>query len=325
MAVAALGTTLLVLRVAAASRRVLGWILVAAVVAGLLHPVVVRLQGRLRRRGLAVLVVVVATIGSLVAIGYGLVDDLSRETQRLQQVAPERAAELERSERFGDLARDLRVVERTERFVNDIPDRLRGGSTAEALRAAATRGVAFLATSVLTIFFLLHGPDIARAGRDQLPDADKRARLDRFASTVYRRAFGYARAQLAMSVVAGLVAYLLARAAGVPGPVPLALWVGLWDLVPVAGAAIGALPIVALAAVSSGKTGLVLGALFVAFQLVEQQFVQRPVEARTLRLGPFLTLAAGLVGLEVSGIAGALLFVLAAAAMVAAAEELAGP
>ena len=41
-----------------------------------------------------------------------------------------------------------------------------------------------------------------------------------------------------------MLAYVIARAAGVPGPAALGVWVGLWTLLPVAGVLVGALPIV---------------------------------------------------------------------------------
>ncbi len=320
LAVAMFGATLALLGLLAASRRVLGWILAAAVVAGLLHPVVTHLQRRMRR-GLAVAVVMVFVLGSVAAAVYGLVDDVVQETRRLQEAAPERARELERSRRFGDLARDLRLVERTRRFVEDVPDRLRGGTPAEALLAAGSRGVAFLATTVLTVFFLLHGPRLASAALGQVADPARRARARTLAVAVYRRAFGYAGANLAMAVAAGLFAYVAARLADVPGPAPLGIWVGLWDLVPLAGATVGALPIIALAAVTSTERAVALAVAFLAYQVMEDVLVERPVEAATLRLGPFLTLAAGLIGLELSGVAGALMCVLAAAGVVAAVEE----
>lgn len=320
-AVGMFGITASVLGLLAASRRVVGWILVAAVVAGLLHPVVSYLQ-RHMRRGLAVLIVMVGLLGSAATIVYTLVDEVGEETRRLQEAAPERARALERSERFGELATDLRIEERTRRFLADIPDRLRGGTPAEALRAAGSRGVAFLATTVLTIFFLLHGPRLSRAAAGQIADPPRRDRSRAVAMAVYRRAFGYASASLAMAVAAGLFAYVVARLADVPGPAALGFWVGLWDLVPLAGTVVGALPIVALAAVVSGQKAAVIAVAFVLYQAVENILVERPVERATLRVGPFLTLAAGLVGLELSGVAGALLCVLAAAAVVAAADEL---
>jgi predicted PurR-regulated permease PerM len=322
LAVASFGLTLGLLAVLAAAKRVLGWILVAAVLAGLLHPLVVRLQ-RHMRRGLAVALVLVLLVGSAGTVVYSLVDDVRRETRRLQEAAPERARQLERSERFGDLARDIRLEERTRQFVDAVPERLRGGTPAEALRAAATRGVAFLATGVLTVFFLLHGPRIARAARDQVRDPGRRARLQEVGMAAYQRAFGYAGANLAMALAAGLFGYAMARMARVPGPAPLGIWVGLWDLVPVGGVVVGAGPILGLAAVVSGERAVVLALAFVGYQLVENLVVQRRVEAATLKLGPFLTLAAGLVGLELSGVAGALLLVLATAVAAAVADEVA--
>ena len=262
-------------------------------------------------------------VGTVGAVGYGLVDNVSRETRRLQEAGPERARQIERSERFGDFARDIRLAERTDRFLQDLPARLRGGTTAEALRAAATRGVAFLATGVLTIFFLQHGPRLARSARNQVRNPERRERLDALAVAVYHRAFGYASASLAMSLAAGLTAYLIARMADVPGPAALGVWVGLWDLVPLAGAFVGAVPIVVLAAASSGQRALVVVLAFLAYQIVENLLVERSVERTTVRVGPFVTLAAGLVGLELSGVAGALLAVLAATMAMTAADELA--
>jgi predicted PurR-regulated permease PerM len=123
-----------------------------------------------------------------------------------------------------------------------------------------------------------------------------------------------------------LAAYLAARLADVPGPAALGVWVGLWDLVPLAGALIGALPIVVLAAATSTERAVVLALAFVAYQVVENILVERSVERSTVRVGPFVTLAAALVGVELSGVAGALLAVLAATMAVTAADELAaGP
>lgn len=324
VAVGMLGATLAALAMVAAAQRVIGWMLVAGTLAGLLHPLARALERRMPR-GVAVLLVMAGVVAAAAAVGYGLVDDIRNESRRLQAAAPARAQELERSERFGELARDLDLADRTRRFLDQLPERLRGGTPAEALRAAATRGVAFLATGVLTIFLLLHGPALARAAVRQFPDGARRDRLEAVGVDVYRRAFGYARSNLAMALAAGLFAFAVARSAEVPGPAPLGVWVALWDLVPLAGAFVGALPIVALAAATSADRALVVGLVFVAYQLMENLAVQRRVEAATLRVGPFLTLVAGLVGLELSGVAGALLCVLAVTVAVAVAVDLAPP
>ena len=322
LTVAMFGATLALLRLVMASQRVLGWIFAAAAVAGLLHPLVAGLSRRMPR-GIAVALVAVATVVGIGTVAYGAIDGLVRETRHLQDAAPRRATQLERSGRFGELARDVKLRDRVQRFVDEAPQRLRGGTPAEALRAAATRGVAFLATGVLALFFLLHGPRIASAASRQIHDPERRATFDRAMVCAYHRGFGYARATIAMSMAAGVFAYVVARAAEVPGPAPLALWAALWDAVPLLGAAIGALPIVILAAAVSPAKGVILAGVFIAYQLLEAVVVQRQVEKRTLRVGPFLTVIAGFAGMELYGLGGALLVLLIVTLAVAIADELA--
>ena len=319
--VALFGLTLLLVRMASAASRVIGWMLVAAAVAGLLHPLIRRLERRGWRRGRAVLVVAFAGLLAVGLTTYRVVDDVSRGTQRLKEAAPAAAARVEESERFGDAATTIRLRERTESFIAGLPARLRGGTPADALRAATTRGVAFLTTFVMTLFLLLHGPRIADAALRQISDERRRGRIGEVVRAAYRRAFGYASGSIAMALLAAWVSYGAAYAADVPGAAPLALWVGLWDLVPIIGAFVGALPIVLLAAVDDPVRGLVLGVVFLAYQLFEDFGMQPRLERRTMRLGPFLTVAAGFAGLEVRGLPGALIAVLAVATVVAALDE----
>jgi predicted PurR-regulated permease PerM len=318
--VAMAGGTYALMRVVAMSQRVLGWILTAAVVAGILHPLVSRFQRRMPR-GIAVALVVLLTAGSGGIVAYGTVGGFVREMRKLEDAVPRRAAEIEKSKRFGEAAREFRLEERSRRFVKQVPARLRGGTTADALRSAATRGVAFLATGVLTIFFLLHGPRIAAGAAEQITDKRRRRRYSDLALAAYRRGFGYARWSMAIAVIAGCFAYVVAHLAKVPGAAPLALWVALWDLVPVIGTFVGAFPIVVMAGVGSTAKGIVVGLLFVGFQAFEYLLLQRPLEERTVKVGPFITVAGGFAGLELYGIGGALMILLLSAAAVALADE----
>jgi predicted PurR-regulated permease PerM len=317
------GLTLALLRMVAAAGRVIGWMLVATAVAGLLDGVVRRLCMRGVPRGRAALLVAAGTLLVLGFVTYRVVDDVRLGMRALERAVPAAARRIEDSPRFGEAARTVHLADRAETFVKDLPERLRGGSTADALRAAATRGVAFLTTSVLTLFLLLHGRRLAGAAVRQIDDERRRERVRRVGAVAYERAFGYARGSLLIGALSFTLAYVAARFAGVPGAAPLALWVGLWDLVPVVGAAVGAAPIVVLASVMSPWRGVALAVVFVAYQLFEDLVMQPRLERSTLRLGPFLTVAAGFAGLELRGLAGALIAVLAVATAVAALDELA--
>jgi predicted PurR-regulated permease PerM len=320
--VGAFAAATLALAMFASSRRVVGWMLMAAALAGLLHPLVGRLD-RFMPRGLAVAIVVVGAFGSLGVAGYLLVDDINDQTKRLQEIVPDRAAEIEESERFGESAREFELEDRAERFVDAIPERLRGGDPADAVRAATTRGLAFLVTIVMAIFLLFHGSRMKDGAIRQLSDPRQRARAASIVPRVYHRSFGYARGTIALALLAGIVTFTLARAADVPGPVALAAWAALWNVVPVFGFPIGVAPVVILAAFGSPATAVALGGAFIVFELLEAMLLRPRLERHTMKLGRFLTVLAAFGGLELYGIGGALLAVLAVAGLVALAEELA--
>ena len=171
------------------ARRVLAWALTAIAVAALVQPLVAFFQ-RFMARGLAVLLVVVLFLGSIGFLAYRIVHEVSAQTKRLQEVAPERAAELERD---SELLREIKLSDRVERLVDTIPERLRGGTTAEAIRSAANRGVALLAGIVLTLFFVLYGPALVDGAFAQIRNPRRRRRVERIGRAAATRGLGYAR------------------------------------------------------------------------------------------------------------------------------------
>lgn len=321
VAIAGLGLTFLALRMMVAAGRVLGWIAAAAFIALLLTPFVQMLD-RWLPRGLAVLVVALVVLGGAGLAGYGVGTSLLRQYEGVKEAVPDVVARVESSERFGDVAREARLRERAVEIVDAIPERLRGGSPADAVRAAATRGVAFIATGILTLFFLLHGPRLLTGAVAQLPEPT-RERVSQIGVRAAGRASRYALLTLLQAVVAGVVGYGIARALAVPGAAALGLWLTLWAVVPLVGAFVGALPIVAIAAAQEPLHGVAAAAFFVVYQIVEGTLAQRQIERRTMRLGPFLTTLAGAAGLELYGLGGALGLTLAVALVVAVLNELA--
>ena len=322
-AVGLLGLTIALLALIAASLRVIGWILVAATLAGLLLPLVNGLSTKLPR-ALALATVVVLALGSAAFVGWAVVDDVQDQVKQLQQAVPDAARELEGSERFGETAREIGLAERAEAFVDELPERLRGGDVQDALRSAATRGVAFLATGVLTIFFLIHGPRLLESGIRQLPEG-RQAAVRRIGVAVYQRTWHYVGGSLVMMVMAGLLAYACAEAIEVPGKAPLALWVALLDVVPLLGVVLGAGPLILLAATTATwQATVAVAVVLLGWQAFEGLYLQRRVEQHSLHLGPFVTLAVAMVGLEIYGIGGALVGLVAAVVAAATADEVFG-
>ena len=309
--------TVLVLEIALDAQRVIAWALTAMAIAALVQPAVTYFS-RFMAHGLAVLVVIVLILGSIGFVAYRVVDDISRETTRLQRAAPERAAELEADNEF---LKEIHFSDRVERFVKAIPERLRGGTTAEALRSAANRGVAALAGFMLTLFFVLYGPALVTGAFAQVRDPVRRARVERVGRAAATRGLGYARVQLLIVAVEGVLAFAIASAADVPGPAALAVWVALWSFIPIAGVFIGSIPIIVFAAAGSHTTAVLVALAFIALMIGEWA-INRELEHRTMRVGSFLTAFALFVGLELYGLTGAVLMVLAVVLGVAVVHEL---
>lgn len=323
LAVVLLGLALGGLALLAASLRVIGWIVTAAALAGLLHPVVERLRWHLPR-ALALAVVVLTSLGVAAGVGYAVIDEINVQLRELQDAVPEAARDIERSDRFGEAAREIDLSERAEAFVDELPSRLRGGDVQDALRSAATRGVAFLATGVLTIFFLIHGPRLLQAGIRQLP-IKRQEGANRIGRSVYRRAWSYVAGSLSMAAMAGLVAYGCAYALDLPGKAPLALWMALLDPIPLVGVIVGSAPLLLLAGTTATwQATVVVGIVLAGWQAFEALRLQRQVESRSLHLGAFVTIVAAMVGLELYGIGGAIIGLVAVVLVAATLDEVFG-
>ena len=122
------------------------------------------------------------------------------------------------------------------------------------------------------------------------------------------------------AVIGGVLAYVIARAAGVPGPAALGVWAGLWTLLPVAGVFVGSLPIVVFAGASSVTRAVVVALLFVAIGIAEY-VLNGFVERETVEVGSFLIVLAAFGGLELYGLTGALIGVLGVVVLVAILDE----
>jgi predicted PurR-regulated permease PerM len=313
---ALLALTVLALEIARHSERVIAWILSAGAIAVLVYPAV-NFIARWLPRAVAVIIVVLIGLGTIGFVGYRLVNDVTQATDRIQTAAPRRAAQLEKNSEF---LRTVHLRRRVQNFVDDIPGRLAGGSATNALESTAARGVAFVAGLILTIFFILYGPRLFDAGLAQIPDASRRHNVEHVILQGTRRGLDYARVQLLESLIEGVLAYTIARAAGVPGPAALGVWVALWTLLPVAGVLVGALPIVLFAGATSTTRAIVVALAFVVIGTAEFLF-ESIVERQVVEVSSFLIVFAAFGGLELDGLTGALLGILGVIVLVAIFDE----
>ncbi|OWY63657.1 hypothetical protein B7486_51850 [cyanobacterium TDX16] len=286
-----------------AATRPLSWMLAALLLAGLLRPAVLRLSRHIPR-GFAILIVALGSVALVGFVGYRGWDDLHRQVEFVEREAPRAARDLEDSDRYGELAREVELAEKVDTFLDDLPGTLQGGSGADALRSTATRGPVFFATFILMVFFLVSGDRSVRGGIEQIRDLDRRVVVERVVKGGYRRWWTYLSLVLARAVVVGLLTWATCRLLGIPAATVLGIWVAAWSLVPSVGIVVGSLAVVLLAIPESFTTPFVLLAAAVLVQVLDATLVQPRIDRRALHVGPFLTLLAAVLGLELYGIGG---------------------
>jgi predicted PurR-regulated permease PerM len=311
LVIAAIGTAIVAGNVFVAARRTIGWAFATLIVAWLLSAIIDALD-KWMRRGIALLVTILAVMIIGVGTWLGIMASLRAEVGHVRTSLPSAAVQLER--RY-EVAAQFRLAERVNSFVAEIDKRF--SASAAVSKAAGTAPVYFV-NGVLLLFFLGYGPRFLAGALDQISDPDRKAQFARAFSRASIRARNYVLIALAQVIVVTAVGTLAFYLLDLPAPFILGLILGTLSAVPLLGAILGGLPAVLLAAAETDKTVIAtVAGLLVAVQLVEILVVRRRVDRRTVRVGPALVLIVGLIGFRLYGVGGAayatiaLVFVLA--------------
>jgi predicted PurR-regulated permease PerM len=292
------------------SRRVLIWTFVSAFLAVALSPAVDSLQRRgLHRRGAAAAVVYLVMIAVIAGLGALFIPTLVNQVNSLVDQAPSYVRDLTHGRGpLGFLETKYHVVERVQQAVKgNGSGRLAGGATAalDVTRSVVTFVAGVVTILFMTFFMLLEG----EAWRDRLiallPHRTQ-PRAHRMAGEIAKTIGGYITGNLLISVIAGFFTTIVLLIVGVPFALALGLLVAILDLIPLAGATLGAIVVTLVALTDSLTSAIIVLVFFVVYQQIENHLLQPIVYGRTVKLSPLAILVAVLVGAEVAGVLGAL-------------------
>ena len=174
---------------------------------------------------------------------------------------------------------------------------------------------------LLAVFWLSATQQLDRTLVERLEPA-RRQRVRRISQAMRERIGGWARGQFIMMVSIGGASFLVLLVLDVNFPVPLALWAGLTEFIPLLGPVLGAVPAILVALVDSPTKALLVALAYLLIQQVEGNFLVPKVMERVVGLHPFLVLASVLIGGALLGILGVLLAVPVAAVADALVTEL---
>lgn len=290
------------------TRRVLVWMVIAAFFATALYPAVNWVQRRMPwcKRWLATLLVFLVV---LIALG-GLVTlfavPLVKEGAQLADDMPRIVADVRAGRGpIGDLVQRFNL----RRYAD--AERLQGYASVLSSRALPIITGAFTTVAgIVTIFVLaylmvLEAPRIID-GSLALFDGRRAERIRRVGADCARTVTGYITGNLLISLIAGVSITIVLLVMGVQFAVALGLLVAVLDLIPLAGATIAGIIVVAVSFLHSVPAGIVVAVFFVVYQQLENHFLQPVIYGRTVQLSPLVVLIAVLVGAALAGILGAL-------------------
>ncbi len=282
-------------------RDVFIWTAAALFLAIALNPLVARLEPRLGRTASAIvvfigfLVVLIATLTALVAPFVSQVDELTTGL-------PTALEDARHNHTFARLDSRFHLVEHARAHADAVPGYVFG--TAGTVLGGV---VAVTTTLFLMIFLLIELPNLCRLVLGQLQPA-QRERAVAIAQHANRQVGGYVFGNLLISVICGAVTWVALYAFGVPYSLALAVFMAVFDIIPLVGATIGSIVVIGAALLLTGTTaGIAMFVIVMIYQQIENHVLQPLIYGRTVALSSLTVLLAVLIGGDALGLIGALL------------------
>ena len=119
----------------------------------------------------------------------------------------------------------------------------------------------------------------------------------------------WVRGQLTLSIIVGVLTYIGLRILGIPYSLPLALIAGIFEIIPIVGPIIAAIPAILVGLTVTPILGLAAAALFFIIQQLENNLIVPMVMSKVIGIQPPIVIVALLIGAKLAGIGGAFLAV----------------
>ncbi|MCA1558893.1 MAG: AI-2E family transporter [Acidobacteria bacterium] len=268
--------------------------------------------GRRLPRWLAILILYLAIIGSLTAVGFLIFPPLVRQGQQLWAAFPEM---FDRAQQWliakGLLSEHLTLREAAERAP------VGGGGEAMGTVFGAIMGVLGGLFGLLTIliltFYLLIDADSLRDTLLRLFPSSQRGRVAVASRDITLKVSAWLGGQLLLGAIIGITSAIGLWAMGIPFFYVLALISGIGELIPVVGPILSAIPAIAVASTVSFNKVLLVVIFFVVQQQFENHVLVPKIMERQVGVSAVTVIVALLIGGRMLGILGAILAVPTAA------------
>jgi predicted PurR-regulated permease PerM len=317
---------LLALYVVYLLRKPLTWIVIAGFIAVAISGPINRLS-RYMRRGFAVLIAYLCLFAIPVGLGAILVPPIVNGANDLANKAPEYAAQardfVNKNKTLRKLEDDYGVITQLEEQAKKLPNKLGGAAgTLKDLGIGIVNSIfAGVTILILSIFLAANGRRwVSRAIAFQPPE--RADRLERAVDRIAAAIGNYVGGAMAQATIAGVTSFIVMTILGIPFAGPLAVLVGLADLIPLVGATIAAVLVAIVTLFADFPLDTIIWVAWaIVYQQIENAVIQPQIQRRAVDVNPFVVLVSVLFGSTLFGIVGALLAIPLAASLQIAVTE----
>jgi predicted PurR-regulated permease PerM len=302
-------------RILEATFSVLVLLLAAMLLAFLLSPLVARMEATGFPRVAAVLTVYLMVLGIIFGLGGLLVVPLAEQIAALIKNLPKNSHELDQFVKNVDTVLAKRgihvnvkpLVQQGIPYAQRVGAELLG-NTLLIVQTVSTVVIDILAVIVISLYLLIDGPRIRHNILRIIPDSQRNRAL--FFDAALRTVIGgYVRGQLLMALTIGLMAAGGTAMLGVQYPLVIGLAAGFFELVPMLGPILGALPAIGIAATQSWQLAVATIVLFIVIQQLEAHLIAPRIMGHAVGVHPIVAILAVLLGAQLDGVLGALVAV----------------
>ncbi|HVE81168.1 MAG TPA: AI-2E family transporter [Candidatus Dormibacteraeota bacterium] len=290
-------------------QRELIWVATASFLALTLNPAVVWLQQYMPKKNrLAAIGSVFILMGLVVAaISSILIPPLLTQSQKMVQELPVLIDDMrDSSSSVGQFVNRYNLVDRIKSEQEQLFTQISKatGSFVGVAQSLFSNLIALIVILTLTFFTLKEGPMwFNTLISTRPPPEQKRDRelMRRLYHTVRNYTFGNLLRSL-LIFVATLVPLLILQ---IPYALPLSIVMGILNLIPLVGATIGSIIVVAVCLFVSTPAAIFMTIYLIVYQQLENNLIQPLIFGRALEISAYTVLAAALIGASLAGLLGA--------------------
>jgi predicted PurR-regulated permease PerM len=272
---------------------------VALLLMVILDPLVVILSKYKVPRGISVLLTYVFVIALLVGVVSSIVPAVVEQTTGF----------------FNTFPNYLSKIGATSFISSDILTGFVNNNVSSAPNAifeltfSVVNNVVGILTVLVFAFYMLMSREKLNGQLGSFFGEAKQKELGELIDTLEKKMGGWARGELILMLTVGATTYIGLSLLGIPYALPLAIFAGLFELIPFLGPIISAIPSVLIGFGISPVMGIGAAALAFLIQQMENYVLVPKVMEKSAGVSPLMTLIALAIGARLAGVVGAIISV----------------